>query len=323
VPPKKISEDQARQFLTAQFGSIEGLEPLGGGFWSTAFGFSIRGGDFVIRFGESREWFEADRAAMAFGSPGLPVPEVTQVGEAFGGVYAISVRYRGIYLEDVGPEQVAAAGPMLASLLGALFETPKHPDLPVMWHSDPAGNLTWRDWLLQALIDNPNRETHGWRDTLAADSRLDRLFSVCAARINELVHACPERRDLIHGDLLHANVLVTEDAWRPNAVFSWKCSLRGDFLFDAAWCTFWSVFHPGIAAAEPWDRVRQAPWVKPDPTALMDASIRHHCYELHIGATHLGWSAWVDDVTALSQVADRLTDVLDRGPLGDRHSAAR
>jgi len=49
----------------------------------------------------------------------------------------------------------------------------------------------------------------------------------------------------------------------------------------------------------------------------MDASIRHHCYELHIGATHLGWSAWVGDVTALSQVADRLTDVLDRGPLGD------
>lgn len=86
VPPQKISEDQARQFLTAEFGSAEGLEPLGGGFWSTAFGFSRRGEDYVIRFGQSREWFEADRAAMAFSSPSLPVPEVTEVGEAFGSV---------------------------------------------------------------------------------------------------------------------------------------------------------------------------------------------------------------------------------------------
>jgi aminoglycoside phosphotransferase (APT) family kinase protein len=317
VHPEKISEDQARKFLTAECGSVEGLEPLGGGFWSTAFGFSLRGGDFVVRFGENREWFEADRAAMAFGSPSLPVPEVIEVGEAFGGVYAISVRYQGIYLENVGREQVAAAGPMLASLLGALFEVPKSPDLPVLWHSHPGSALTWRDWLLQALVDNPGRETHGWREALAADSRLDGLFSACEAQINELVHACPERRDLIHGDLLHANVLVTEDARRPNAVFSWKCSLRGDFLFDVAWCAFWSAFHPGIAAAEPWNRVLQAPWAETDPTALMDASIRRHCYELHIGATHLRWSTWVGDFAMLSQVADRLSDVLDRGPLAD------
>ena len=49
-----------------------------------------------------------------------------------------------------------------------------------------------------------------------------------------LAEACPERRDLVHGDLLHGNVLVSPDARRVQAVLSWKCSVRGDFLFDAA-----------------------------------------------------------------------------------------
>lgn len=48
---------------------------------------------------------EADRAALAFASPDLPVPEVVEVGEAFDGAYAVSVRCYGINLEDVGPDQ--------------------------------------------------------------------------------------------------------------------------------------------------------------------------------------------------------------------------
>lgn len=306
---------QAEAFLTARFGVTDAVEPLGGGFWSSAFAFSRPEGDFVIRFGENRAWFEADRAAMAFARPSLPVPRVTEVGDALGGAYAISTRAHGIPLEDVRPEQASVAGPMLSSLLGALFEAPKDPGLPVLWHSRAAGAPTWRDWLLQTLVDRPGQTTHGWRRTLAADSELDGLFAECERRIGELVPGCPERRDLVHGDLLHANVLVTEDGGRPTAVFSWKCSVRGDFLYDTAWCSFWSSSHPGIAAAGPWERVTRATWAGTDPTAMRDASARHHCYELHIGATHLGWSAWTGDAAALHQVADRLRALLERGPL--------
>ena len=46
---------------------------------------------------------------------------------------------------------------------------------------------------------------------LAEDAHIDALFRVCESRIHELLPACPERRDLIHGDLLHQNVLVSED----------------------------------------------------------------------------------------------------------------
>jgi hypothetical protein len=86
------------------------------------------------------------------------------------------------------------------------------------------------------------------------------------------VEACPERRDLVHGDLLYGNVLVSLDARRVEAVLSWKCSVRGDFLFDAAWCSFWAPFHPGVAATDPLSGPLQDPAVRAEAGALLDAA---------------------------------------------------
>ena len=257
---------------------------------------------------------------MAFGGPDLPVPEVAEVGEAFDGAYAISVRRYGINLEDVRPDQSDAAGPMLASLLAALFKVPKSSDLPVCWHCrPPSPDLTWQGWLREQLVDDPRQQVHGWRAALAGQTDIDRIYRAAETRVRDLIEACPERRDLIHGDLLHANVLVAEDASRANAVFSWKCSARGDFLFDTAWCTFCAaIWYPGIAAADPWDRVRREPSMRDDADAWIDASVRHHCYELHIGLTALAWNTWVDDSEAVREIAAQLAVVLERGPLPDR-----
>ncbi len=166
-----------------------------------------------------------------------------------------------------------------------------------------------------ASLTTRRQGVHGWRAALAAHSELDPLYRASEARFRDLIEACPERRDLVHGDLLHANVLVAEDASRPNAVFSWKCSLRGDFLFDTAWCTFCSaIWYPGIAAADPWRPVHREPSIRDDADAWLDASERHHCYELHIGLgprlERLGRRRAV-----LQQAAARLAEILDRGPL--------
>ncbi|MGH7692809.1 MAG: phosphotransferase family protein [Candidatus Dormibacteria bacterium] len=315
--PHQVSRSEAQEFLAHKYGAVEALRPLGGGFWSSAYSFSHAGRELVLRFGANRDWFEADRAASAFDSPDLPVPEVVEVGEALGGAYAISVRYYGINLEDVRPDQSDAAGPMLGSLLAALFRVPKSLELPVGWHGrPPRSDLTWQGWLSERLVDDPRQEVHGWRAALAARSDIDRVYRATEARVRDLVKACPERRDLIHGDLLHANVLVAEDAIRPNAVFSWKCSLRGDFLFDTAWCTFCSaIWYPGIAAADPWGRIRREPSIRDDADAWIGAPVRHHCYELHIGLTALAWNVWVGDSDALQQIATQLEVVLERGPL--------
>ena len=316
----RISPSQAREFLEGRYGAVEELEPLDGGFWSSAYAFGHAGRELVVRFGTTKDWFEADRAAMAFSSAALPVPDVVEIGDAFDGAYAISVRHHGTNLEDLHPDQSEATGPLLTSLLAALFTVAKSPDLPVDWPGQPRPrDLTWRGWLAERLIDDPGLEVHGWREPIATQRQVDRLYRACEERVHLLLEACPERRDLVHGDLLHANVLVAEDASRMNAVFSWKCSLRADFLYDTAWCTFCSaIWYPGIAAADPWGCVRREPSIGNDGGAWNDASERHHCYELHIGLTALAWNVWAGDDETFDRIATHLALVLERGPLRSR-----
>lgn len=297
--------DEVGGFLADRYGrAVSDLELLHGGFWSAAYAFRIDDRGLVLRVGQIREGFEMDRDAMAYDSADLPVPEVLEIGDAFGRAYAISVRHNGRFLETVATHEAEIVGPTIVRLLAALKVAPAtgHPS-------------RWQDWLMDGLIDVPGRHNSGWRAKLAADAEHERLFLACASRIGELTASCPERHDLVHGDLLHSNVLISDDASRVNAVFSWKCSTRGDFLFDAAWCTFWGAFHPGIAAADVFHRVVRDPSITSDPRALDGAAERHHCYELHIGATHLGWNAWVGDEEALRSVAAHTAMILERGPL--------
>jgi aminoglycoside phosphotransferase (APT) family kinase protein len=297
-----LRPDEVRSFLSGHHGApVSELEPLHGGYWSSAFGYRLDDRRLVVRFSDTRDGFDADRRAMAHSSVDLPVPEVLSIGAAFGGSFAISVRRDGRFLEEVGAEEAERAGPCLERLLAALRAQP--PD------EQPS---SWRAWLLAGLVDDPAQRVSGWRSSLASDAGLDRLFRATEARVRSLVDDCPERRDLVHGDLLHQNVLVSEDAAEVNAVFSWKCSVRGDFLFDVAWCTFWAPWHPGIEAIDVWMRTMGSPTLS--DAELVDAARRHHCYELHIGATHLGWCAWTANDEDLRAVAARTAEVLERGP---------
>jgi hypothetical protein len=200
--PQRVSESKTQEFQAVRFGAVEELRPLGGGFWSSACSFSHAGRELVLRFGANKDWFEAEGAAMAFSSPELPVPEVVEIGDALAGAYVISVRHYATNLEDVRPDQSDAAGPPLGSLLAALFAMPKSPDLAVGWHRRPRRNdLTWRGWISEQLVDDPGQEIHGWRPAIAAQSEIDHLYQGCEGRVGELIDACPERRDLVHGDL--------------------------------------------------------------------------------------------------------------------------
>ncbi|MGW0230438.1 phosphotransferase family protein [Actinopolymorpha singaporensis] len=311
----ELKQDEVEAFLAGRPGGVQDLEPLSGGAWSSAWAYRAGGEELVVRFGPDASWYEADRMAMAFAGPDLPVPEVREVGTtASGRAYAISVRHHGRFLEDTPVEQADAIGPTLTRLLAALYRAPAAPDSPVVWHQPPS-TLSWREFLLSGLADDPDKVVHGWAEALAEDRELAALSAEVTKQVRSLVDACPERRDLVHGDLLHGNVLVSPDARRIEAVLSWKCSVRGDFLFDAAWCTFWAPWHPGIAAADPLTDLLRDPSVRAEPGALVDAATRHHCYELHIGFTHLGWNVWTKNQEALTATARRLAEVLERGPL--------
>jgi aminoglycoside phosphotransferase (APT) family kinase protein len=290
------------------------LAPISGGFWSAAYTYRVGDDEFVFRLSNESDGFVIDRAAMQFAAPDLPIPEVTEMGEVLGHHYAISRRHSGRFLEDVALEEADAAGGALERLLAALRAVPSTSDTAVVWHEPKAtAGLTWREWLRAGVTDNPDSLVSGWRKALAGHRRIDAIFRACESRIEALLPYCPERRDLVHGDLLHQNVLVSEDATRVTAIFSWKCSVRGDFLFDVAWCTFWGPWHPGIEAAGLWQRTLDAPDLS--ERDLADAPLRHYCYELQIAASHFGWNVWADNAQELAAVAARAEALLQRGPL--------
>jgi aminoglycoside phosphotransferase (APT) family kinase protein len=298
---QRPADTEVVAFLRAHHGEEPAdLELLGGGFWSVAFGYRIGGDELVLRINDDPHGFRADQAAMAYATPTLPVPEVLTIGEGLGRWFAISRRHRGRFLESVGPADASVLGPTLAGLLTSLRAVPD------------AGEVTpgWREWLLEGLTDRAEHPTAGWRRTIEADPATDRVFRTAERRIGDLLDACPDRRQLVHGDLLHANVLVAPAADAVRAVFSWKCSTRGDALYDLAWCTFWGRWHPGIAALDLWDRV--VPHLPSDES--VDAEVRHHGYELQIGASHLGWYAATDDRDNLAQTRLVLEELLERGP---------
>lgn len=315
VDERPVADVEA--FLSGRHGRpVEELERLKGGAWSSAWSYRVGGEELVVRFGPDRSWYEADRMAMAFAGPDLPVPEVRDIGHTPDGqAYAISVRHYGRFLEDTPVELAGAIAPTLTRLLVALFSVPAPADVAVGWHQPATSPPSWREFLLDGLVDDPGKVVHGWSTALAADPKLAALADATTRRIESVIDACPERRDLVHSDLLYGNVLTRPDAEAIEAVFSWKCSVRGDFLYDAAWCSFWSPWHPGIAAADPLSGLLAAPAVRAEPAALVDGGIRHHCYELQIGYTHLGWNLWTDNKDNLAGTVDRLTEVLERGPL--------
>src|SRR5215470_5345552 len=201
--------------LSDRQGAPRDLEPLTGGAWSSAWAYRAGGEELVVRFGPERSWYEADRMAMAFAGPDLPVPEIREVGTtAAGPAYAISVRHPGQFLEDTPVEQADALAPTLTRLLVALFRAPGSADGPVMWHQGGAAVSSWREFILSGLVDDPADKVSGWGAALAADPELAPLSAAVRERVTALVEACPERRDLIHGDLLHGNVLVSPDRSR-------------------------------------------------------------------------------------------------------------
>ena len=122
---------EARDFLVEHVGAdVSEVEYVGEGAWSRCFGYALGGNEYVVRFGRHVEDFERDRWASRFASRGLRVPQVVEIGEAFGAWYAISTRAHGAPLEQLD----ADARPVLATRacdLGVVrddFRHHLHPD---------------------------------------------------------------------------------------------------------------------------------------------------------------------------------------------------
>src|SRR5690348_15854136 len=118
-----IHVTQAQAFLASHFDAD--AEPMdvvlvGEGAWSRCFGFRLGDQALVIRFGNHVDDFEKDQLAYRYHSAALPIPQVFEIGQAFGGYYAISTRTYGVPLENLNAAQWQATIPSLVNVLEAL-----------------------------------------------------------------------------------------------------------------------------------------------------------------------------------------------------------
>jgi hygromycin-B 4-O-kinase len=303
-----IDEVRVEAFLASRFGSDgSDVAPLGMGVWSRAFAFRRAGRDYVIRFGAHQEDFAKDRLAARYAGPALPIPRVVEIGEAFGGHYAISERVFGGYIDDIDETQMRALLPSLFAALDAI----RLADLSGTtgyggWGTDgTAPYSSWRAALLDVANDRPAHRTHGWRQRLAASTVGIGPFEEAYGHLLALADRVPEERHLIHSDLLHYNVLVEGD--RVTGVLDWGCGMYGDFLYDLGWLCFWQPWYPA------WQRIDFQAEAARHYTAIgldvprFDERLR--CCQIHIGLAGQAYMAYAGNWTDLQETAQHTLDV--------------
>jgi hygromycin-B 4-O-kinase len=277
-----VTAAQAAAFLQERIGpGVAGIRALRQGGWSNAYAFDHDGGVHVIRFSAYEDDFQKDRYAMRWASPALPVPTVTDLGEAFGGHSCISTRVPGTALDDLDGGAFRGTLPSLLAMLDAL-RTADISDTSGFggWDASGAGSFaTWADFLLAAGNDDQTLRNHGWREQLAASPAGIGRFDEAFRTFETLVRRLPPVRHLIHSDLLNYNVLA--ETGQISGVLDWGCGLYGDFLYDVAWFIHYWPWYPA------WHGIDFAGEVQRHYRAIgldvPDFDTRIRCYRIHIG----------------------------------------
>ncbi len=277
---------------------------IGAGAWSTAFGFQAGERHLVIRLGQHESDFRRDQAMAQLAAPGLPIPEVldvgraSQSGSAAGLHYCVSTRTFGTPLESSSTEEWPTIAEHVADALEAMRAwTPRL----AAHDATERDGMSWHQQLLLIERGDLDPRGAGWPAKLAKSERGKNAFDQGFARLRATnVGNVP--LTLVHGDLINRNVHIEHGS--ITGIFDWGCQRWGDHLFDLAWFDFWSPWHPnlniGTLRAALHDR-----WSKADYAPERGAERTLACL-IYIGLEHLIYNAVIGRWSDLDDVVDRM-----------------
>ena len=111
-----------------------------------------------------RRWRSPDRTCLC--------PGCSRWATRWAGLLAISERHFGLFLEDLDEPRWRRLLPALVRGLDHL----RHLQVPagsqvLSAAGGPAVTMSWREWLLEGLVDRPGQRVAGWRAVLAGIGR--------------------------------------------------------------------------------------------------------------------------------------------------------
>jgi len=293
---------QIETFLNAHFPTgIRDLAPIGQGDWSQAFSFQQDGTALVARFGEYCEDYVKDRYASRFAQHTLPIPQVREIGQALDRYYCISERAYGAMLDGLDAEDMKKIVPAVLQLFDALRTTDVSNTTGFGgWNAEGKGaSSSWREKLLG--VDHEGDRVHGWHAAMAESPTGNGPYNEALEYLKAHIPLCPEIRHLLHTDLLHFNVLVSND--RISAVVDWGNAQYGDFLYELAGFTFYAPWYPAMNGID-W-KAEGRRHFEEIGLDVSDFEARLRCYEAHIGLDGMAYNAFTRNWKELADSAAR------------------
>lgn len=240
-----VDEREVAALLEREFGEpIHGLSQIAGGNVARTFAFDVGGHAYVVRFNQHMAAnFEKEALIAGRLDPArVPVPRIIRLGRLGDLRYAVSERIDGTPLTRLPPAEAAALAPALLDTLDAINAVDRGAAAGAGIFGDDGDGLfpSWRAYLEAVRDEEPEWDYFGKWHVLFDTTFLERdVFDRLYERMAGLLDACPEERQLVHGNIGFGNVLARDG--RIVAVLDWLDAAWGDPVFDVAWLDFWGV----------------------------------------------------------------------------------